>query len=591
MKRRKLLWQLYPSYLVIILLAVVALGWYASSTLRDFYYQQTADSLEHQAHYMGELIGDRFDSEHITEVDALCDTMGPMVANRITIIALDGTVLGDSEKHPRTMENHGTRPEILEAYKGQRGISIRFSNTLQTNMMYVTHPMMRENRIVGVVRVAMAETVLDETLNDIYVSIAVYALLIALFAALFSLFFARRVDRHVATIKEGAIRFAHSDLEYRFEPQPSDEMNALAESMNHMAEQLLERINTITSQRNEIQAVLSSMVEAVLVVDTDRNIVRMNTAAASLFNCSASDAKGRPTSDVVHDTDLLNFIDAVLETREYQESHIVFGDTDERFLHANGTILRDAGNQLLGALVVLNDVTRLEKLENIRRDFVANVSHELKTPITSIKGFVETLKDGAMEDRDSALRFLDIIVKHTDRLTAIIEDLLALSRIEQESDQEQIPVTWGHVKDVLDGAVMVCRSKAMEKNIAINLSCDAVTQASYNALLVEQAVVNLIDNAIKYSERGGSIDVSAHTENGALYLAVKDTGAGIPQEHLPRLFERFYRVDKARSRKLGGTGLGLAIVKHIVQAHGGAIEVESVHGEGSTFTIKIPISR
>ena len=591
MKRRKLLWQLYPSYLVIILLAVVALGWYASSTLRDFYYQQTAVELESQARYMGELIGDHFDAEHMKQIDALCDKMGPLVANRVTVIAMDGLVLGDSEKDPRDMENHGHRPEVLLAKQDRRGVAIRFSHTLQTNMMYVARGVMRNGAMVGIVRVAMAQTVLDKTLRAIYVSIALYALAIALFAAFFSWFFARRVDRHVAVIKEGAIRFAHSDLEYRFEPQSSDEMNALAESMNLMAEQLLERINTITNQRNEMQAVLSSMVEAVLVVDIERNIVRMNTAAAHLFNCSATEAKRRRVSDVVTDTNVLEFIDAVLETREYQESHIVLGDGEERFLHANGTILHDAGNELLGALVVLNDVTRLEKLETMRRDFVANVSHELKTPITSIKGFVETLKDGALDDRESALRFLDIIVRHTDRLTAIIEDLLSLSRIEQESDQQQIPISWGRVRDVLEGAVLVCRSKAQEKHIAINLDCDPAIGANYNSLLIEQSVVNLIDNAIKYSDDGSAVDIYATTKDEHLEIVVSDHGVGIPQEHLSRLFERFYRVDKARSRKLGGTGLGLAIVKHIIQAHGGAVTVESTPGKGSRFTLSIPISR
>jgi two-component system phosphate regulon sensor histidine kinase PhoR len=242
----------------------------------------------------------------------------------------------------------------------------------------------------------------------------------------------------------------------------------------------------------------------------------------------------------------------------------------------------------IGALIVLDNITRLKVLENIRRDFVANVSHELKTPITSIKGFVETLRDGAVNDPEDRMRFLDIIARHSDRLNAIIDDLLSLSRIEQEAEREQIALEEGRIRDALDAAVLVCASKADEKGIRVDLACDQDLRAKINLPLLEQAIVNLIDNAIKYSGSGSNIRIEAAGTAAETVIRVRDWGCGIPQDHLQRIFERFYRVDKARSRKLGGTGLGLAIVKHIVHAHGGRILVESSPGKGSTFSICLP---
>jgi len=285
---------------------------------------------------------------------------------------------------------------------------------------------------------------------------------------------------------------------------------------------------------------------------------------------------------------LQNFVRESISTKVSKEDDINLYHNGEKTLHLQSSPLLDANKEHIGTLVVFNDVTHLRRLENMRRDFVANVSHEIKTPLTAIKGFVETLHRGSVDDPEEARRFLGIIQKHADRLSSIVEDLLSLSRIEQEDEGKTIKLEEGYVKDVFQSAIQICRSKAEEKNITIRPVCKGNISAKFDTTLLEQAVVNLLDNAIKYSEPKSTILIKAQQENSAIRISVEDQGIGIAQKHLPRLFERFYRVDKARSRNLGGTGLGLAIVKHIAQAHGGHITVESTLGVGSVFTIHLP---
>jgi len=341
------------------------------------------------------------------------------------------------------------------------------------------------------------------------------------------------------------------------------------------------------------RAMLSSMVDGVLAVDSRQRLISLNQAGARLLKIDAEAALGRPLPEVLLDPKLPNLVADVLSRGEPVEDYLVLGGAEERYLRAQGTVLQDTGPDAaqapkLGVLVVLQDVTRLRRLERVRRDFVANVSHELKTPITSIKGFVETLLDGAMNDPNDLERFLRIVASQADRLNDIIEDLLTLSRLEQETERAGILRQPGRIVDVLRAAADVCRLKAAEKNVRIELTCDETLQAEVNTALLEQAVINLLDNAVKYSPGHQTVHLGASRAGPEIVIRVRDHGCGIAPEHLPRLFERFYRVDKARSRKLGGTGLGLAIVKHIAQSHGGRAAVESAPGEGSTFSLHLP---
>ena len=457
--------------------------------------------------------------------------------------------------------------------------------------MYVAVPLKQDDKIIGVLRTSVSMSVVDQAVSAIQLRIAMGGFMIAVLMAAISLWISRRITRPLEHLRIGAKRFARGNLTHKLPLTGSQEISDLADTLNQMAAELDEKIRDVVEQRNEREAILSSMIEGVLAVDTQERLIRLNQTAARLIGVDPARAQGRMLQEVVRNLDLQQLVANVLATQKPQEDEILLHDNGggERYLHAHGTIFRDARDKEAGALVVLHEVTRLKKLEKVRRDFVANVSHELRTPVTSIKGFVETLLDGAMNNPEELQRFLQIVATQTDRLNAIIEDLLTLSRIEQETEKAEIVLAPGPIKNVLDTAIEVCQMKASDKNIQIELNCDETLQAPINPPLLEQAIINLLDNAVKYSPPGQTIHLSANNTGEGVVIQVRDHGCGIGREHLPRIFERFYRVDKARSRKLGGTGLGLAIVKHIAQAHGGRASVESTLGEGSAFFILLPL--
>jgi two-component system phosphate regulon sensor histidine kinase PhoR len=587
-RKKRLLWQLYPSYLLITLVALVAAIWFASRTLKQVFLEQNASDLEARARLLEQQILEYLSPLDQKGIDRLCKKSGGLATTRITVILPSGRVIGDSAEDPAKMDNHIDRPEVIQALTGHIGVSTRFSATLQKNLMYVGVPLKRDPNIIGVVRASVPLTPIDEAIKGIQMKIAVGGLLIAILAAILSLLVSRRISRPIEEIRRGAESFARGDFRHRLPTFNSEEIGGLSETMNQMAVELHERINTIMRQRNELEAVLSSMVEGVIAADMEERVISMNHAAAQIFDCDPSEAQGRSIQEVVRNTALHRFVTNALSSKESIEKDIVLYSDGERILNSHGTILRDSDGNRVGGLIVLNDVTRLRRLESMRRDFVANVSHEIKTPITAIKGFVETLRDGAMKNPEDAERFLGIVEKHVDRLDAIIEDLLNLSRIEQEIERDEIILHEGHIRDLLQAVIQLCEAKAAPKNIRIELSCDEDLKANIDAPLLEHAVVNLLDNAIKYSDEGSTVWVESTQADGEIIISVRDQGRGIAKEHLPRVFERFYRVDKARSRALGGTGLGLAIVKHITEAHGGHVDVKSLLGKGSTFSLHLP---
>ena len=588
MRRKKLLWKIYPLYLVIILSSIIIVGIYASSTLKKFYLRKTAEDLAVRAHLIAREVSATFDKENQQSLDALCKTVGRETATRITLIHRSGEVWGDSDEDPRKMENHAGRPEVKAAFLGNRGVSTRYSDTLQQEMMYVALPLEKDGEIVGVVRTSIPVSEIDATLGSIYWKIALAGLCLIVLAAVASLYVVRRISQPIEEMKRGAQRFADGNFSRKLLVPDSEELGSLADVLNHMAGQLDEKIRMITQQRNELETILSAMREGVLAVDSDERILTFNQAAGSFLGIDLSSTKGYAIQEVVRNADILRFLSRVLTGDGPIEGEIVLHGPENKFLQLNGTLLQDIAGNKIGALVVLNDITRLRQLENIRREFVANVSHELKTPVTSIKGYVETLQEGALDDKDNVQKFLDIVLKQSDHLNAIVDDLLSLSRIEQDAESGEVQLTEENLGRILEAAVVDYELKAREREIKLMVNYGEEVMVKANSRLLKQAIGNLLDNAIKYSEPGKAVEVEATGNTDEVVIRVSDHGNGIAPEHLPRLFERFYRVDRGRSRELGGTGLGLAIVKHITQAHGGHVTVESSLGKGSIFTLHLP---
>ncbi len=590
MLRKRLWWRLFVSYLWVPVVVLLLVGLYGSDVVRQLFLEQLKVDLAARARLAGESIDVLLRKDQPGQVDALCKKLGESTNTRITVVLPSGEVIGDSHENPRDMDNHKARPEIQAALAGQTGQSERFSATEQEERFYAATALLRGARPVAVVRTSMPVTALTRTLGIVRDQVVVAALIGTLAYAVISLLISRRMSRPLELIKAGAERFAAGQLNHRLRIADSEEVGAVAEAMNHMAEQLNERIQTVLRQQNERDAMLSSMEEGVLAINNESRILSLNKTCAALLGGEAHKLQGHPIYEVIRKPELLEFVERALASPAPLDGEIRIGGQQNRWVSAHGAALHDSQRGKIGVLIVLHDVTRLRHLEEVRSDFVANVSHELRTPITSIKGFVETLMDGAWEDRDNARRFLNIMLRQVNRLDAIICDLLALSRIEKGTDEQMIELVPEPMGAVLRAAVEMCEKKAADKRIPVEVICPDELVGQINAALVEQAVINLLDNAIKYSESGATVQISAGQEGTELVIRVQDQGCGIEARHLPRLFERFYRVDKARSRDLGGTGLGLAIVRHIALAHRGTVSVESTVGVGSTFSLRLPIS-
>lgn len=483
---------------------------------------------------------------------------------------------------------------VAEALAGRPARSSRYDVTSGNRIFAVAVPVGLAQNRAGVLRVSADSQEADRVLSESLRRLLLGSLAAGALALVVAWVVAQRLARPLGDLAAGVTQVAAGEAAPLVGSDIA-ELAAIVEAVTRLRNQLVERGLTIDRRDTEQEAVLDSMIEGVLAVDVRQRIVGINQAAAGLLQVDIDAVLRRPIQEVIRNPEIRRFVLQAIDCREPVEDDFVLSDPVSRIFHGRGTALRDPSGEG-GAVIVFNDVTELERLESIRRDFVANVSHELKTPVATIKGFVETLLDGAIDEPADNRRFLEIVGRQSDRLAAIIEDLLALSRIEQSEGAGSLPREPVAVASLLAAARSSCLPRATERGMAIELDCPDELVAEVNAALLEQAVLNLIDNAIKYSGTERPIHVQATAEaipgqaGLSLVISIRDEGNGIPAEHLPRLFERFYRVDKGRSRQVGGTGLGLSIVKHIVQAHGGTIAVVSERGQGSTFTMKLPLA-
>ena len=600
-KPPRLVWQIFPANILTLLVAIVAVCWYGAAALQEFHLHEKEEDLEARANLLAFKVKEYLQGDRIVGLREYCVRAGRSSGTRITVIDAEGEVLADSDENPEVMENHRHRIEMAQAFAGATGKSRRFSHTVGENLVYVAIPLTLGGgpaeagpQIDAVLRTSVSVASMEKTIQHIRLRILYGSFAIMLLAGAFALFVSRNISKPLEQMTRTAGQFSRGDFSDRMLPHvkksASLEVITLAGSMDRMAEILDEKIQAIITQRNQLEAVFSSMVEAVIAIDTEERLISINDAAATFFAVEAQAAKGRIVQQVVRNVHLQQKISHTLTTKEAVVDEIVLQDGNgDRFLQTNVVPLSNGVGENVGVLVVMNDVTKMRRLERVRRDFVANVSHELRTPITSIRGYVETLLDGTLDYREDAVKFLEIILRQSVRLSTIIDDLLALSRIEEDSRQGTIILRQEVLLPVIEAAVQICQLKADQAGVAVAVECPEDIVVRMNPTLLEQAVVNLLANAITYSKKGEQVTIRVEADKndpeGQVRIIVSDTGCGIAKEHLPRLFERFYRSDKARSRTIGGTGLGLSIVRHIVQAHEGSVDVRSVLGQGSEFTL------
>ncbi len=588
MSKNRLIWQLFPSYMLVTLLSLLAVTLFASKSLRAFYLNEKKQDLLARVKLVdGQLVAP-LKAGDFTKIDRLSKELGRESDMRLTVIMPSGTVVGDTLEDPNVMDNHGDRPEVTAALDGGVGSSVRYSYTIGKNLLYMAVPISSGEELLGIARVSVAVSAINRTFMIIFTKIVMFGIIIALIATIICWIVARRITQPLESLRDGAERFSNGEFNHRISTSGCEEFTELSMTLNNMASQLDRRIKTVIEQRKELETILASMNEGVMMVDNKERIITLNDRLKDFIHIDAPDVKGKMIQEVVRNTTLQRIISDSLNGVESVEDDIIVDNDGERFLHVYATLLSDAKGQKSGVLVVVQDVTRVRQLENVRREFVTNVSHEIKTPLTSIKGFVETLQDGAIDNSEESKRFLGIIAHQTDRLNTLVDDLLVLSRVQRDSEYKEIALTEENLKMVAQSAVTLCQVKAKAKQIDVCVECDEKINAKINALLLEQALVNLIDNAIKYSSEKSKVIVRIEKKSDELLMMVQDQGCGIAAEHLPRLFERFYRVDKGRSRQLGGTGLGLAIVKHIARAHNGSVSVDSIPQKGSTFVVHLP---
>lgn len=593
-RNRQFFW--YYIYLLLIL-------FFAFLFLTVFLERKTNNSfIEHNKMILGEAgrtLMNTFDPAYFQNRDMAAEYAEKTAQNtsfRITIIQPDGTVIADSNSSPENMDNHAGRPEVLEAANGGTGLSVRFSATETKHFFYAAFRVDNEKTggPAGFFRIAVpVERVFEITGNLSTIFLVSAAVVFLLFSGV-SILTLRNISTSLLLLKEAADEYSRGNLSHRSYIDGPRELSVLASAMNAMSENLRESLETVVRQRNEQEVILSSMIESVILLDSNLCIRSINKAGLELFGADSSEIIGKSILSVMRNSELHAFAQNLLggnaADREISISLYRLGERSienppvDLQIHGSITPLKDTNGR--GVLLVFNDITRLKMLERIRKDFVANVSHELKTPITSIKGFVETLKTIPPEDASQSRHFLDIIDNHTERLRLIIDDLLTISRLEQYPETEIEKGSFS-LAEIIRTALQNCRTEADEKNITIHAEEGTEVSVSGNQRLLEQAITNLLDNAVKYSGQGSTVTVrnTVIPGDGTVKIDIIDTGRGIPEEHLNRIFERFYRVEKSRSREQGGTGLGLAIVKHIALIHGGDVLVESKAGKGSTFSL------
>jgi two-component system phosphate regulon sensor histidine kinase PhoR len=585
--RSKLVWKLGGAYVLLIALALAAVDWFTVRALREDYVRAGFDRLDSLSRLAAHQPPPSTDPAAL----ALWAASLAHAGVRVTAIALDGRVLADSERDPQLLENHSGRPEIQQAFAAGRGQAVRYSESVGRDLLYLAWRHAPAGHPPVALRLAAPLAAVNEAVSALRWRLWGASLVILLAAAGVALLYSRAVAGRIERLKQLAGRVAAGD----FRPLPveheGDELSALGRALNETAARLEQSIATLTGERNRSAAILRSMVEGVAVIAPDGRVLFLNEAFCTALGVPALPAAGESAPrliEVIRNPELVSVVQRALAGEASAQTEVNVGAAGaQRHFAAIAAPVRHAAEEstlAAGAVLVLHEITELRRLERVRRDFVANVSHEFKTPLTAIQGFTETLLGGAIHDQANRARFLEIIRDHATRLARLTDDLLKLSSIEAgKLDFDFRPVNVG---DLIESCVETTRLRADQKRLTLIVDYpDDLPAVRGDARRLAELLQNLLDNAVQYTPEGGRITVRAAPDGRWVRVSVTDTGIGIPADQRQRIFERFYRVDSARSREVGGTGLGLAIARHLAEAHGGRIEVQSEVGRGSTFTL------
>lgn len=574
------------SYLLLLFVMGVTAYLYLNTTLVTYQVANIRENLFNEAG-LAALTAQREIHSLPADAPGAAVEIGQKIKARVTIINTDGVVVGDSEVKPGDLaglENHRDRPEILDALRVGHGSSIRYSATLRHDMLYVAIPFKHGEQRTAIIRLALPLTSLAKTKHDIHSMLGVALALAFLLSLALSYFLSNVTSRTLRSLAAGAIAFGKGEFKRRLPVAGHDELGELAQVMNDMAGRLEVQMNGLFAEKSRLDAILRGMGEGLLVTDTEGTVTLVNPAFRMFFGV-ADDPIGLSLIDISRHPALHETFHIVLATGNEYVAELNLNGDDEKTLLTHWVPLLEEGNAA-GVVAVFHDISELKRLERIRKDFVANVSHELRTPVTVIKGYSETLLNGALEsDPEAAGRFVAIIKSHSERLASLIGDLLTLSEL--ESAEYSLKLSPVSLAELVRHCFVLIEQRAADKQIILKASVDADLVVLADRSRLEQVLVNLLDNAVKYTPATGQILVSTVVDGEKVKVSVTDTGQGIPQQNLSRIFERFYRVDVGRSRDEGGTGLGLAIVKHIVQLHGGVVSVESLPGKGATFSFTV----
>lgn len=588
-KIRSLKLRLIFSYVFVVVFTFALVAYFLDKNLEEDALHDLKTSLANQASLIEAQFPDTPASAwDIPGLEILIRDLSLRTKNRITIIGADGKVLIDSERSSEEvldMDNHADRPEVRLALEGLTGDRIRYSSTLKMKMLYIAMPITGRGGINGVIRLAMPLVNVERMFGNIRNSIIFSIVFALVLAFVLGSLLTSGIIKPINKIIHVSRRFSAGDFTHRIYHDSKDEIGELADTLNKMAHDIEEKIRTASSQGQQLNAIFNSMIEGVLLTDREGRIVSINHAIERIFQVTRQDVEGRTFLESIRNNEIADMITAVLETGSPLSKEITLVYPVQGVFQINAIPIF-YGNSINGSLSVIHDITGIKRLERMRQDFIANVSHELKTPLTSIKGFVETLLEGALEDKDNNRRFLQIIQDHTERLDSLVSDLLSLSHLESKEISLKKEIL--DLREQLEAVVSGFASQIKRMKVEVRNDLPAGIRVSADRERIGQVFTNLMDNAIKFNKEKGTIRISAQEAGGKIKVFIEDSGVGIPPKDLPRIFERFYRVDKARSREMGGTGLGLSIVKHIIELHGGTVGVESTEGLGSRFWFTLP---